>query len=190
MSNYTKSGLNKEKYKGLYRISTARLKDWDYSQNGYYFVTICTKNRKCYFGNIVNDVETQDLASLQLSKIGKIADQCWKNIPDHFPFVSIDEYIVMPNHIHGIIVINKTILRQNEPNIFGPQSRNLGSIIRGYKIGVKKLIKGQKILFEWQSRYYDHIIRDEKSLLRIRKYIIDNPKNWDEDRNNMENLYM
>lgn len=89
-------------FRNKYRVSSTRLQTHDYSSNGYYFLTICTKNRENYFGEIVNN-------KMQLSKIGKTAKKFWREIPKHFPFVKLDEFVVMPNHVHGIIIINKTI---------------------------------------------------------------------------------
>lgn len=173
------SNLEQEKYKGIYRTSSNRLKTWNYANNGCYFVTICTKNRENFLGEIVNDV--------QLSKLGKISKQCWEEIPMHFPFVKLDEYIVMPNHIHGIIIMSnpRNVETQNLvslQNKFGPQSKNLASIIRGFKVGVTKIAKKNNINFYWQKGYYDHIIRNDQSLAEIRQYIIDNPKNWKKDK--------
>ncbi len=146
-----------------------------------------------------------------LSNLGKNAESCWRKIPHHFPFVKLDEYVVMPNHIHGIIVIEKSwehvkhgesakheesVETQNlaslqsnapgsnvpgsnvPPSNFGPQSKNIASIIRGFKIGVIKYAVNNNISFKWQPRFYDHIIRNENDLNRIRQYIIDNPLNW------------
>ncbi len=87
-------------YKNKYRIESTRLSNYDYSGNGCYFVTICTHQKHCYFGDIVN-------AQMQLSQVGKIAHKHWQDIPNHFDGVDIDQYVIMPNHIHGIIVINK-----------------------------------------------------------------------------------
>ena len=88
-----------EKFRNTYRISSTRLKHWDYGSPGFYFVTICTKNCEHYFGEIVTqNVETQNFASLQSTRIGIIADQYWMRIPDHFPFVELDEYVIMPSH--------------------------------------------------------------------------------------------
>jgi len=176
-----------EKFKNKYTIKSARLKGYDYSQNGMYFVTICTKDRECFFGEIVN-------GRMILNEIGKIADQFWREIPKHFPFVNLDIYQIMPNHIHGIIeIIN--VETQNfaslpKRNTFGPQSKNLASIIRGFKVGVKKYTTKNDIFFFWQPRYYDHIIRNESELNRIREYICKNSDNWEKDRNNPENLMM
>lgn len=90
-----------DKFQNKYRISSARLQNWDYGWNAPYFVTICTQNREHYFGEIVDGI-------MYFSEMGKIAQQFWHEIPDHFPFVILDAFVVMPNHIHGIIIINKT----------------------------------------------------------------------------------
>jgi len=189
-----------EKYKNKYRIQSTRLQNWDYGWNGAYFVTICTKNRECYFGDIAD-------GKMQLSEIGEMANKYWLEIPQHFSFVKLNSFVVMPNHIHGIIVIDKInvetqnfaplLQKQTLPstpkNRFGPQSKNLASIIRGFKIGVTKnarlyekaQYKAQDIAplpFKWQSRFYDHIIRNEKSFNKISEYIINNPENWEKDK--------
>src|SRR3989338_112538 len=87
------------RYKKRYRIPSSRLPTYDYTSNGYYFITICTKNRENYFGEIVDN-------KMQLFKIGRIAKKFWQEIPQHFPFVTLDEFGIMPNHLHGIVVIN------------------------------------------------------------------------------------
>ena len=89
-----------EKFQNKYRIKSTRLQDWDYGSNAAYFVTICTQNREHYFGEITNGI-------MQLSEIGYMANKYWSEIPKHFPFVELDEFVIMPNHVHGIIVINK-----------------------------------------------------------------------------------
>jgi len=194
-----------EKYKDKYRISTTRLQNWDYGWNASYFVTLCTQNRIHYFGEIVD-------GKMQLSEIGKFAEKYWYEIPKHFPFVKLDAFVVMPNHIHGIIIIDKksttamietqNLASQQIPekvktqNLasqrrtsqreasqrFGPQSKNLASIIRGYKIGVTKDAKKIDTLWQWQARYYDHIIRNDKAYQNIKEYIINNPKKWNDDK--------
>ncbi|MFA5103655.1 MAG: transposase [Candidatus Margulisiibacteriota bacterium] len=189
-------------FKGRYRIETDRLKGWDYSSNGYYFVTICTKNRYPYFGEIKN-------VKMQLSEIGDIAKRCWNDIPDHFENVILDEYVVMPDHTHGIIVIDRAhngrcnangrgaINRASTTNYMAT-NRDFAGGITGYRnpmltdVSLSKIIrwfKGRcsfeirnhlKILnFRWQSRYYERIIRDRFSLDKCRKYIIENPGNHD-----------
>jgi REP element-mobilizing transposase RayT len=197
-----------ERFRGRYRIPSARLDGHDYSRNGYYFVTICVQERETFFGDNIN-------GKMKLSEIGLAADKFWREIPIHFPDVIRDEFIIMPDHIHGILRINgddvddgidgvdrddevdgidvetqnfaslpaRTTSPARTPppikyqNKFGPQSKNLSSIIRGFKIGVTKYANNHDIYFAWQPRFHDHIIRDEKSLNRIRKYIRDNPRN-------------
>ena len=188
-----------DKYQNKYRISSARLQHWDYGSDALYFVTICTQNREHYFGEIAD-------GKMQLSETGKMSHRFWFEIPNHFPFVQLGEFVVMPNHVHGIIIIDKTgydgdvrndanVETQNfaslppqtttpptRGNIFGPQSQNLASIIRGYKIGVTKFARNNNIPFSWQSRFHDHIIRNHESFQRISNYIINNPVNWQDDK--------
>jgi REP element-mobilizing transposase RayT len=185
-----------DKYQNQYRIPSARASWWDYGQNGLYFVTICTKNRDCYFGHVCSD-------EMQLSEIGIIAQQCWMEIPQHFPFIRLDAFTIMPNHVHGIVIIDKhadittvetqdfaSLQLQSQSqssssssfNCFGPQSRNLASVIRGYKIGVKKNACLLNPCFAWQSRFHDHIIRNYESHERIVNYIINNPALWKNDK--------
>ncbi|GBD96102.1 hypothetical protein BMS3Abin06_00985 [bacterium BMS3Abin06] len=186
-----------DNYKNKYRIASTRLQNWDYGWNGLYFITICTQNRECYFGDILD-------RKMNLSPIGKMAEKYWLEIPNHFPFVKLDVFVVMPNHIHGIIIIDKpnneqntdtdTVETQNlaslqqpkqtSKNKFGPQSKNLASIIRGFKIGVTKYVKNNKLEFGWQPRFYDHIIRNEKSYQTISEYIVNNPVKWETDKLN------
>ena len=151
-----------------------------------------------FFGEIID-------GAMQLSKIGSMAENYWRKIPKHFPFVQLNEFIVMPNHIHGIIIIDKPFDKKNDnvivvetqdfaslrsqsqsqpKNVFGPQSKNLASIIRGYKIGVTKNAKQINPNWQWQSRFYDHIIRNEVEFKNIKNYIINNPKKWNDDNFN------
>ena len=181
------------KFKGKYRIQSNRADFWDYSSNGRYFITIVTKNREHFFGKIQDN-------KMILSEIGELAQKYWYEIPEHFPFVILHAFVVMPNHIHGIIEIAKNdefdyVETQNlasllhpspeltmSHNEFGPQSRNLPSIIRGYKIGVTKNAKKINPDWGWQSRYHDHIIRNDKSYQKITKYIHNNPFKWNNDK--------
>ena len=179
--------MSEDKFKNFYRVKSARLPNWDYGSNAIYFVTICTNDRKDFFGNIV---ETQNFASLQKTIIGELAEKFWFEIPDHFPFITLDQFILMPNHIHGIICINSSEFHTYQPNRFAPQSKNLPSVIRGFKAAVKKFATINNIEFSWQPRYYDRVVRNENELVRIRRYIIDNPSNWQKDKENAENLFM
>ena len=180
-----------EKFKNKFRIPSARLPCWDYGSNGLYYVTICTKNRVHYFGNIGlnNNSETQNLASLQQTPIGQIAYDNWSGIPNHFPFVQLDEFVVMPNHIHGILYIKRDDKFDWQMNKFGSQSRNLASIIRGYKASVKTWATTNNIEFAWQPRYYDRVIRNEKEYTNVCEYLINNPGNWLSNGDNEDNLY-
>ena len=171
-------------YKKKYRIESIRLPNYDYSSNGYYFVTICTHKKFCYFGQIVK-------SQMQLSQVGKIAQKHWQEIPQHFDGVYLDEYVIMPNHVHGIIVINRpnNVETRNfaslQPNKFAPlKPGSLQTIIHAYKSSVTRWCrKNGDDDFRWQSRFYEHIIRDETALNNIRRYIINNPAKWSEDIN-------
>lgn len=166
----------------LYNRISYRLKGYNYSQNGYYFITINTKLKINYFGKIVNN-------GIKLSVLGHCALSCWKKIPKHFPFVKLDSFVIMPNHVHGIIIIEhppvwtQDFASIREGNKFGPQSKNLASIVRGYKIGVTKFAKNNQIEFQWHHRFYDEIIRNEQHLYNVREYIKNNPGNWKSEKN-------
>ena len=151
-----------------------RLRGYDYASPGAYFVTMVTHDRECLFGNDI---------------FRRVAEYNWRALSRHFPNVILDEWIVMPNHIHGIVIIDRVGTQDlaflpRRPNKFGPQSRNLASIIRGFKIGVTKFANENDMPFAWQSRFHDRIIRNNDELNRIRKYIHENPINWETDRNN------
>ncbi len=160
-----------------------RLKNYDYSQNGYYFVTICTKNREEYFGQINDD-------EMILSQYGKIAKQSWLEIPEHFEDIRVDEHVIMPNHIHGIVIIdsgdepvgNRHACSLQEER----QYQKLPVVIGSYKSSVTRELNQMhdKFHFKWQKSYYDHIIRNDKSLDRIRHYIHYNALKWEYDQEN------
>ena len=180
-----------EKFNNKYRIPSARLPGWDYGRNAAYFVTICTKNRQYYFGDIIGDPINQ----MVLSPIGELAEKYWVEIPQHFPFVKLGVFVVMPNHVHGIIIIDKpdddsTTVPQPQSmghKRFQNQGKNtLSSIVGSYKSVVTKEARIINPHFAWQSRFYDHIIRDKKSYDRISEYIINNPLNWKDDKHNLE----
>ncbi len=172
-----------------------RLPGCDYSLPGLYFITICTYQRECLFGEIKND---GDLRYCELSEIGKTVNNCWFEIPQHFPNVILDEFIIMPNHIHGIIQItdqpavgveNFQPLQSMPTNSFQHAiPKSLASIIRGFKIGVTKWCKqnGHEY-FAWQRNYFEHIIRNNTALQKIREYIVNNPLKWFDDTDNPRN---
>lgn len=158
-----------------------RLKDYDYSQAGWYFITLCTKGKACLFGNVEN-------GRILLSEIGKTAEERLTEIPRHFPFVSIDEHIVMPNHIHAIIVmqpVGAALMPPGEtPLSTVPDStpQSLSFIVQQYKSGVTRWCAANGFgYFGWQRGFYEHVIRNEDDLHDIREYIVYNPMKWSED---------
>jgi putative transposase len=182
--------MNPDKFQDKYRVPSTRLKTWNYSSPGFYYVTICIKNHSCDLGKILHN-------KMNLSDIGKIIKKVWLSIPSYYKNVSLDEFTIMPNHIHGIIIIrNNRILGRdainrvstneyNKLTRFNPMGRNsLGEIIRWFKGKSTFYIHKINPHFYWQSRYYDHIIRSEKSLDAIRFYIRYNYLNWDTDEEN------
>ncbi|QHV95154.1 transposase [Spirosoma endbachense] len=179
--------MDETKFQNKYRIEPARLEDYDYGANGAYFITICSKNKICYFGDIVRD---NDRPIIQPTIIGQRAIDGWLSIPEFYPFVQLDAFQLMPNHLHGILFINKPDYNDWRPNAFGPQSNNIPSIIRGFKSGVTAYATIHQIPFCWQPRYHDRVIRNDNELSRIRQYIENNPAQWAQDYENKEGLYM
>lgn len=217
-----------DKFQDKYRIPSARAAWWDYRDDAAYFVTICTSGREHFFGEIVD-------GKMHLSEIGQIAQQNWLEIPTHFPFIRLDAFVTMPNHMHGILVIdhsrnnlNDNVCRDAinrvsddtmtkiEPTegegaqtsdahqldainrvstndhliggITGEKnpmlSNNLSRIIRWYKGRTTFQCHSVHADFAWQTRFHDHIIRDEQEYWKIREYIQNNPKRWAEDKYN------
>lgn len=159
-----------------------RLPGYDYSQAGAYYVTIVTHQRNCLFGEVVN-------GEMVLNDFGKIADECWRVIPDHSPLVELGAYVVMPNHVHGIIVITNgrgTIYRAPTQEQFQkPVAGSIPTIIRTFKAAVTRRIgREHNATGIWQRNYYEHIIRDDKDLQNKTDYIEANPMLWDGDENN------
>jgi REP element-mobilizing transposase RayT len=196
-----------EKYKNKYRIPSARAAWWNYSWPGAYFITICTRNRNHYFGEI------QD-GQMILSNCGILADVFWHEIPNHAKNVELGAFVVMPNHLHGILILNgdggtggtgsmvetrHALSLQPQPpqpptqqppygrNIaherFQNQGKNsISSMVGSFKSAVTKHANRLEIEFGWQSRFHDHLIRDDAEYQRINDYIENNPMNWKEDR--------
>jgi len=192
-----------DKFLDIYRIPSARAAWWDYRNDAAYFVTICTAGREHYFGEIV---ETTPKKEMQLSEIGQIAHQNWIKISEHFPFIRLDAFVVMPNHIHGILIIDNPIsfgdvvetlhatslqqssdpptIKNEEMASISPKTGSLSSVIRSYKSAVSKQAHGIHADFAWQTRFHDYIIRDEESWRKIQGYILTNPVRWDKDKYN------
>jgi len=185
------------KFQNKYRIPSARMRNYNYGQNGAYFVTICTHNKKYFFGNIVKSLGKNN--QMRYSKQGEIARKFWQAIPNQFPFVILGEWIVMPNHVHGIIIINKeqnenfiiedAINRVSTGGITGRRNpmkyQNVSTIIRWYKGITTYYSRKLNPNFKWQTRFFDHIIRNEHWLKHYSEYIRMNPQYWHRDRNNL-----
>jgi REP element-mobilizing transposase RayT len=156
-----------------------RLKGYDYSKAGAYFITICTHCKECLFGEIID-------GATKLNAYGEIVEKCWCELPNHYENICLDEFVVMPNHIHGIIVITYNVGAIHELPL---QRRNmlLPKIIGQFKMQSAKQINqlrhthGQPV---WQRNYYEHIIRNEDELNHIREYILNNPSKWEFDEEN------
>ena len=160
-----------------------RIRVYDYSQGGMYFVTICTRDREYLFGEVVD-------GEMRLSLYGEIARTCWGEIPEHFPHAALDVSVIMPNHVHGIIVVGArhAVPLQSSPECFGaPVAGSIPTIVRSFKSVVAKhvnALRGTPGIPVWQRNYYEHVVRDEESLNRIRQYVADNPARWAFDREN------
>lgn len=172
-----------------YRVESARLAGYDYTSPGYYFLTICTHCMQHQFGAVRD-------GQMLLNDVGKIAADCWRAIPDHFENIVLDEFVVMPNHVHGILRIVHDVemgkitesgvfvetqhaasLRNNQKRDLKPNS--ISAAIRSYKSAVAKWCRSNgQPHFRWQSRFYDHIIRDDDALRNIRRYIRENLLKW------------
>jgi len=182
-----------------FRSNTRRLRNWNYTSAGWYFVTICTHNRGRYFGEV-------KYAAMRPSEIGRVAEEFWKGIPDHSPGkIYLDSYVIMPDHIHGIIAIaarplppvvetpSKTLQTMSlkaHYSAISPKAGSLGAVIRSYKSAVTRWCSQNNRPFQWQARYFDRIIRNDQALDRIRRYIANNPAQWAEDRNTTPDLWM
>jgi putative transposase len=242
--------FNKSSYNpNIHHRRSIRLKGYDYSQAGLYFVTICCYDKICLFGEIIvpNNQSASDIkAQMILNDAGKIAHDCWLEIPNHFPNVVLHEFVIMPNHIHGIIEFilganyyspNKEISKDISPNneisknvsskierlnnplsnmetneittlneiggqktdsnrigslddvgakIISPlrsPSKTIGSVVRGFKIGVTKWMRQNTNIYDvWQRNYHEHIIRNDQSYQKITNYIKNNPTKWADDK--------
>lgn len=174
-----------ERFNGKYRIPSARAQWWDYAHTGAYFITICTAHRQHYFGKISTP------PVVQLSELGQLAHRFWYEIPDHFTHIELGAFVVMPNHIHGILIIG------DNPNPAPPAPdhsaggvthhknpmlhENISRVIRWYKGRCTFEMRKIDSNFAWQSRFHDHIIRNDGEYLRISHYIETNPDKWIND---------
>ncbi len=161
-----------------------RLRDYDYARAGAYFITVCAHNRECLFGEIID-------GEIRLNAFGELAQFCWDDLPKHYPNVELDAFVIMPNHVHGIIVLTDSVgagLRP-APTTMKFKRHGLTEIVRALKsfsarrINESKSSQGTQV---WQRNYYEHIIRNERDLNTIREYIVNNPLKWELDEYNPE----
>lgn len=193
-----------DKYKGKFRNESTRLQNWDYGWNARYFITICTKDRFHFLGKIEN-------GKMKLSHQGVMVDLLWHEIKNHAKNIELGEFVVMPNHVHGILIIHgndnsvgtghslplPSPSQPNDPSQpsepppnqtigqkrFQNQGKNtISSIVGSYKSAVTKHCNRLRFDFAWQSRFHDHIIRNDESFHRISQYIKNNPGNWKDDK--------
>lgn len=168
-----------------------RLQNYDYASPGAYYITLCVKNRECLFGEIVD-------GTMRLNPYGTIVNAVWHGLPNHYPHVELDAWVIMPNHVHGIIVLADTPVgagfkpaptdpAKPAPTATPTKRHGLPEIVRAFKtfsarrINDMRKTPGTSI---WQRNYYEHIVRSEASLNRIRHYIINNPTRWAVDHEN------
>ena len=194
-------------FKQTYRVESTRLPGHDYAQPGWYFVTLCTRGQECVLGRILDGV-------MHHSEIGDLVVEEWLRTPHVRAGMSLDEWVVMPNHLHGIIVIEGTgavagreINRASGANRGSAETPrrgistrqgnstlragSLGAIIGQFKsVSTKRICALGYHRFAWQPRFYDHVVRDDSSLARIRQYILDNPARWEDERERVANLWM
>lgn len=177
---------------GIHHRRSIRLKGYDYSQAGAYFVTACARGRKCLFGEVVD-------GQMHLSVFGEMVARCWDDLPRHYPTVELDAFVVMPNHVHGIVVLtdgvgaglrpaptsneNTISPQENGETVTGP--RPLSEIVRAFKSFSSRRINerlGTAGTPVWQRTYWDTVIRNEQALIGFRQYIENNPAQWDMDQ--------
>jgi putative transposase len=159
----------------IHNRQSIRLKGYDYSKPGSYFITICVQNQKCIFGEIVEE-------KMVLNNFGNLISNCWLSLPKRFSRLILDQHIIMPNHLHGILNIEKNNLSKDTT---ATEIKNpLSNIIKCFKnettVKINQLRKNDFNKL-WQRNYYEHIIRDRDDLIFTRDYIINNPKNWKSD---------
>jgi putative transposase len=164
-----------------------RLRNFDYSQAGVYFVTICAFRKRCIFGRIEN-------GRVRLSPIGDIVRACWVDVPNHFPGIKIEAFVVMPNHMHGILAIEERARRAvplreaaRLEAFSKPVPGSVPTIVRSYKSAVSRLVRdtaGSRALQVWQSNYFERVLRDGDEFSNASRYILENPAMWHLDKEN------
>ncbi len=187
-----------DRFQNKYRIASARWQNWDYRWAGAYFITICTHNRIPYFGNIHS-------GKMQLSRAGVIADILWNEIKNHTRDIKLGEYVVMPDHVHGILILtgddppavetghalspapptetgHALCLHPGQSRQRNPGKNSVSSIIGSYKSAATKHCNRLGLDMKWQPRFHDHVIRNHMEYMYIANYILQNPVNWKENQ--------
>lgn len=182
---------NPDVFANKYKLKSSRLKNFDYSSSGFYFITICTYRHNNFFGKIINQ-------QMELSKMGLITRQCIIDIPKHFKNVLIDEYMIMPNHVHLLLELTKSNVNSVETHhgaslqiryqsyhfhrLAIKSNQTIPKIINQFKSAVTHQINHKTVFFAWQPRYHDIIIKNEKQYFTIKNYIKNNVINWEKDK--------
>ncbi len=159
------------------RRRSIRLKGYDYTQSGFYFITLCVQSRGCLFGDIQN-------SKMVFKKAGHMVNKTWDELPSNYPGVGTDQCAIMPNHIHGIIILDNPVIRHKKLSLPDVVHRFKTLTTKRYIEGVKKYNWKRFDKKLWQRNYYEHIIRNDNELNNIRKYIQENPIKWDKDKEN------
>jgi putative transposase len=169
------------------RRKILRLRDYDYSQNGAYFITVCVHHRQFLFGHFKE-------GKLHINKFGRIVQECWSELPSHYPDIQLDNFIVMPNHIHGIVIFDSNARAglRPAPTAHGTRpncktEKSLFEIVGSFKAFSSRLINRARKMpgaSVWQRGYYEHVIRNESDLEETIYYINSNPDKWQSDREN------
>jgi len=163
-----------------HRRRSIRLRGYDYAQPGAYFVTIVAHGRECLFADIVD-------GQTRLTEAGRIVDAAWRDLPNHYPGLALDAFVIMPNHVHAIIQLQAVGAGFKPAPTPAERPRPLSEIVRAFKSFSSRRInenRGTSGLPVWQRNYYEHVVRDDESLDRIRCYIVHNPARWAVDRDN------
>ena len=164
-----------------YHRHSIRLHDYDYAQPGAYFVTLCTHERECLLGKITE-------GTLWLSPAGQVIENCWQALPRYFYAIKLDAFVVMPNHVHGIICILEASLADDASvQRHGAAAGSLTAIVGNFKtVSARRInqLRNTPGAAVWQRNYYEHIIRTPRELDAVRKYIVDNPLKWSLDHEN------
>jgi len=185
----------------IHHRRSIRLKGYDYTRAGAYFVTICALERECLFGDIVDGM-------MVMNQFGDLVEAAWHDLPSHYPWVALDRFVVMPNHVHGIIVLDGTITLVGagfkpahhdyadidragfKPAPTSDKRHGLPEMVRAFKTFSARSINGTRNssgVPVWQRNYYEHVIRDDADYSRIAEYVVTNPQRWIEDKLHPDN---